>query len=60
MDSNPAQLGLKYFLPNLTLNIFSLAILPDSASNMASFEEKKGGSVINWNFFSYVLQLNRC
>ena len=54
MDSNPAQLGLKYFLPNLTLNIFSLAILPDSASNMASFEEKKKGAAWLIETFSHM------
>ena len=47
MDTNPAQLALNIFLPDLASNIFSRAILPESASNMAPFEEKKGGSAIN-------------
>ena len=46
-------LAINIFLPDLVSNIFSRAILPDSASNMASIEEKKGAAQLI-ETFSYI------
>ena len=46
-------LAINIFLPDLVSNIFSRAILPDSAPNMASIEEKKGAAQLI-ETFSYI------